>query len=207
MEDTVVLDTTNVSPEYQNSCAPPSWVSGPAAALAALCIQPAPEEETLSTATEQYLVGSIMSALAALDNDPWQDLSQVAPIRQQPTVISMSRLEAAAATCPTYSKLRSLIQSGPPEDKSMWPPELRPYHTHRLSLVVVSKIIMFNDRPVIPHSLRGEALEHLHGAHHCVTTMYARAVSCMYWPNMREDIVKTVNVCGLHHRRQSVMMC
>jgi hypothetical protein len=59
--DTVVLDTTNVHPEYQNSCAPPSWVSfpysTPAGVMAAFCIQPARKEKTMSEETEQYLLG------------------------------------------------------------------------------------------------------------------------------------------------------
>ena len=199
--ETMILDTTNVHPEYQNNCSPPSWVSTPATnshsgVVAALCIQPTHEEEDMSKEVEQYLTGSIMSALASLDEDPWQDVSTMAPIRQQPAVLSLSRLEAAAASCPTYSQLRSLIQSGAPEDKNIWPALLLPYYQHRHSLVAVGQVVLLHDRPVIPVSLREEVLDHLHAAHHCVTTMYARATTCMYWPNMREDIVKSRAACS-----------
>ena len=199
-QDTVVLDTTNVQPGYLNSCSPPSWVSTPsntpANVLAALGMVTEQTDQTDFDDIEHQLVGTIIAALATLDQDPMQDMFMVGPIRQQPVVLSMSRLEAAATTCPTYAKLRSLVQTGPPEDKSQWPDILLPYYQHRHSLIAVGHIVLFRDRPVIPASLRIEVLDHLHGAHHCVSTMYARATTCVYWPNMREDIVKTRAACS-----------
>ena len=197
--DKLLLDTTNVAAEYANSCAPPAWVSiptpGPAGVMAAFCTQENLEDPDI----EQVMVGITMSALAALDEDPWQDeqaVHVVAPLRQQPVVLSMKRLEAAAATCPAYTKLCSFLQAGPPEDRNLWPDTLLPYYQHRHSLTTVGSIVLLHDRPVIPLSLRTEVLEHLHGAHHGVTTMYARAVTCVYWPNMREDIMKTRAACS-----------
>ena len=62
---------------------------------------------------------------------------------------------------------------------------------------MLGNIVLLHDRPVIPASLQAEVLEHLHAGNSGVTAMYARATSCMYWPGMREDIVKTRATCSL----------
>lgn len=198
--DQPLMDISNVTQNYQNSCAPPSWVSHPASdssqpkSLAGIN-QSWDEEAAITEDIDLFLVGTIMCALAALDMDPTQD-PVLAPIRQQPAVLSYTRLESAAAKCPIYTSLRSFILAGAPEDKSSWPQQLLPYHQHRHALLVVGQVVLLNDRPVIPISLRPEVLEHLHAAHSSVTLMYARAVSCIFWPNMREDILHTRAGCS-----------
>ena len=204
--DQPLIDISNVTSKYQDSCAPPSWVSHPlradhradqhAGVLAPLSIQPTPEETANTDEVELFLIGSIMASLAELDMDPTEDIPLVAPIRQQPTVLSYTRLEAAAASCAVYTNLRSLILSGTPEDKTAWPQQLLPYYQHRHALLVVGQVVLLHDRPIIPIALRPEVLEHLHGAHSSVTHMYARAVSCMFWPSMRDDILHTRAACS-----------
>ena len=196
-----VLDISNVSPQYQDTCSPPSWVSQPlqnsdSCVLAPMSIQPTTEDNAISDQLDLPLIGAIMSALAALDLDPLQDVPLLAPVRQQPVVLSYSRLEAAAATCPLYTSLRSLLTSGPPEEKQSWPQQLHPYYQHRHALFVVGNVVLLHDRPVIPVAVRREVLEHLHGAHGSVSTMYARAVTCMYWPNIRDDIMMSRAACS-----------
>ena len=204
--ETPVLDISNVSPEYQDTCSPPSWVSQPLRQdlqqtdncpgnLAAISLHPTPDDQVHSDEVDLLLIGNIMSALAAIEQDAHQ-LPVVAPVRLQPSVLSYSRLQAAATTCPVYSSLRSLLQSGPPEDKTSWPVQLLPYYKHRHALLVVGQVVLLHDRPVIPVALRTEVMEHLHGAHGCVTSMYARAVTCVFWPNMREDIVLSRAACS-----------
>ena len=200
--DQPLMDISNVTSEYQNSCAPPSWVNHPlpvdqpAGVLAPLSLPPTQEERSMVDNVELFLVGTIMAALAALDMDPSEELPLVAPIRQPPTVLSYTRLQTAAAACPIYTSLRSLILSGAPEDRAAWPQELLPYYQHRHALLVVGQVVLLHDRPVIPIALRPEVLEHLHGAHSSVTHMYARAVSCLYWPSMRDDILHTRAACS-----------
>ena len=205
-EDHPLMDISNVKSEYQNSCAPPSWVSPPIKGTVAtirspgifapLSLPATPEEKDSVDDIELLLVGIIMAQLAALDIDPNVDPPLVAPIRQQPTVLSYARLSAAAATCPIYSSLRKLILNGAPEEKASWPQTLLPYYQHRHALLVVGHIVLLHDRPVIPIALRPEVLEHLHGAHSSVTPMYSRAVSSLYWPSMREDILHTRAACS-----------
>ena len=192
-------EAPNVGPEYQDNFGPPSWVSQPAF-LAPLCLSPSEEDTAATEDTEHFLIGSLMSCLAALDKAPWQDPWQeellLAPIQLQPQVLSLPRLDAVAAACPLYTSLRSIVLAGAPEDKSMWPDKILPYYQHRHALVVIGNVVLLHDRPIIPGPLRQEVLEHLHGAHGGVTTMYSRAISCMFWPNMRDDIAKIRAACS-----------
>ena len=55
---------------------------------------------------------------------------------------------------------------------------------------------MYNDRVVIPTSLRNRVLEHLHAAHQGTSTMEQRARSITYWPGMSKDIKKTRESCA-----------
>ena len=199
------MEASNVGPEYQDTFGPPNWVSqhkpdkgdhGTISFLAPLTLSPTEDEVADIDNIEQLLLGTIMSALAAIDRDPWQEDALLAPVQLQPQVLSLPRLDAASAACPSYSKLRSLITAGAPEDKSLWPEHLLPYYQHRHALVVVNHVILLHDRPVIPAALRQEVIEHLHGAHTGVTGMYSRAVSCMFWPNMRDDIAKVRASCS-----------
>ena len=199
-------EAPNVGPEYQNTFGPPSWVSQPtapeAAFLAPLSLTPSAEDTATTEETELFLIGTLMSSLEALDKAPWLEegllLEQglMAPVQLQPMVLSHQRLDAVAAVCPLYTSLRSIILAGAPEDKNMWPDKLLPYYQHRHALVVIGNVVLLHDRPVIPAPLRQEVLEHLHGAHGGVTTMYSRAISCLFWPNLRDDIEKIRAACS-----------
>ena len=87
----MITDESNVGNEYQNTFGPPSWVSQPAptepahgtiAFLAPLTLKPTAEEMANSESVENFLLGSIMSALAAIDRDPWNTEALLAPVVQ-----------------------------------------------------------------------------------------------------------------------------
>ena len=121
-----------------------------------------------------------MAQLAALDMDP-----NVSPIRQQPTVLSYA------------SDLPHLLQPEKPDLN--WSPRRQSFMAKNfaaLLLLVVGHIVLLHDCLVIPIALRPEVLEHLHGVHSSVTPMYSRAVSSLYWPSMREDILHTRDACS-----------
>ena len=69
------------------------------------------------------------------------------------------------------------------------------YWRHRADLNVVDGVVMLGDRIVVPPRLRQEVLRHLHGAHHGVSQMTARASSSIYWPGMLSDIQETRDRC------------
>ena len=115
------MDESNVGNEYQNTFGPPTWVTQPTTDsaekgtvgfLAPLTLSPTEDDVANGDNVEQLLLGTIMSALAAIDRDPCQEDALLAPVQLQPQVLSLPRLDAAAATCPSSSKLISLITAG-----------------------------------------------------------------------------------------------
>ena len=139
--------------------------------------------------------GQGAAALAGLTADTWHNtalLSQSDGVE----VITWERLSKAAQSSPTYKSLHSLISSGAPEDKNLWPEELQIYYHHRHALVPVGNVLLLHDRPLIPVSLRQEIMQHLHAGHAGATGMYSRASNSLYWPNMRSDLVRHRAECS-----------
>ena len=54
---------------------------------------------------------------------------------------------------------------------------------------------MYQDRVVVPPSLRRRVLQHLHAAHQSVAPMERRARAIVYWPGMTADIQNTRDRC------------
>ena len=203
-----LLDVSNIMPGYADHLGPPSWVSctgskgsPPLSSLqtgsqATLYAQPQDHDDHYSDQTDALLLGFGMAALAELyDEDDCLRIA-AAKLTDSPTLITWSRLEDAASKCLSYQALHSLVSEGAPEDRTLWPETLLPYYQHRQFLFAVDSIVLLHDRPVIPAGLRAGILDHLHAGHSAVTSMYARATSCVYWPNMRDDIVKMRAGCA-----------
>ena len=66
--------------------------------------------------------------------------------------------------------------------------------------LLYNRVIMSNDRIVIPRSLRKRVLQLLHGAHHGVTSMGAQARNLVYWPGLSVDIETTRQLCQTCNR-------
>ena len=49
-------------------------------------------------------------------------------------------------------------------------------------------VVLYNDRIVIPPSLRSEVLRSLHSAHQGTSSMTSRAEASVYWPGITSDI-------------------
>ena len=59
---------------------------------------------------------------------------------------------------------------------------------------------MYNDRIVIPSSLRYQILESLHAAHQCTGMMCSRAKSTVFWPGISMSIQQQRNNCNACNR-------
>ena len=93
-------------------------------------------------------------------------------------------------------KLIEIIESGMPEFRHLLPTELRPYHQYRDSLYTVDGVVMYNERIVIPPSLRSDVLESLHAAHQGVSSMISRAEHSVFWPGITPAITDLRNRCN-----------
>ena len=65
----------------------------------------------------------------------------------------------------------------------------------RDSLYIHDGVIMYQDRALIPPTLRKRILQHLHAAHQGVSAMEQRARAIVYWPGMTTDIRATRESC------------
>jgi hypothetical protein len=57
-------------------------------------------------------------------------------------------------------------------------------------------VLLYQDRVVVPSSLRHRVIQHLHAAHQGVTAMEQRARAIVYWPGMSKDIRETRERCA-----------
>ena len=191
-------DISNILPQYQDTLGAPSWVAPPPGGatpprIAAL-LGEQPQIQTPRHALHRDSVLGILSgdgtaSLAGITADTWYNTA----LRSQPDelkVVTWERLSEAASASPTYKSLHSLISSGAPEDKALWPDDLAIYYHHRHALVPVGPVLLLHDRPLIPVDLRQEVLDHLHAGHAGTTGMHARASNTVYWPSMKSDITR-----------------
>ena len=63
------------------------------------------------------------------------------------------------------------------------------------SLYVQDNVVMYQDRAVIPKSLRPAVLDSLHAAHQGTSAMQMRAQAIVFWPGMTNDILEKRNQC------------
>jgi hypothetical protein len=76
-----------------------------------------------------------------------------------------------------------------------WAGEMKEFYKHRNNLSVISGVLMYNRRVVIPRVLRAEVLECLHAASQGVQGMKARAQDTVFWPGISGAIVDKRNRC------------
>ena len=74
-------------------------------------------------------------------------------------------------------------------------PTISQYWQYRENLHVSDGVVIYNDRAVIPTSLRPVVLDALHAAHQGVSMMGSRARAIVFWPGMTADIERTRKDC------------
>ena len=85
-------------------------------------------------------------------------------------------------------KLKKVILTGWPENRSEVEPELQGYWNFRDELCISDGLLMKVDRLITPYSLRDEMLEKIHGSHLGVEKCLSRAREGLFWPNISKNI-------------------
>ena len=93
--------------------------------------------------------------------------------------------------------LMGIIEAGFPDTNLDLPQKVRHYYRFRDQLSTVDGVIIYNDRVLIPPSLRPNVLATLHAAHQGTSTMISRAESSVFWPGITNDIINVRDCC--HH--------
>ena len=102
--------------------------------------------------------------------------------------ITWNDVRVATDTDSSMINLVDLIENGFPKAKDDLPSELRPYHQYRDKLTTFDGVALYNDRIIIPPSLRNNVLQALHSAHQGVSQMCSRADASFFWPSMTSSI-------------------
>ena len=112
---------------------------------------------------------------------------------QKVGTISWSLLADETAADDSLGHLLRLIEGGQPvrhDDPALT--SLKPIID---SLYSEEGVILYQDRVVVPSSLRGQVLQTLHAAHQGTTSMEQRARAIVYWPGMTNDIRQAREKC------------
>ena len=109
--------------------------------------------------------------------------------------ISWSDLKAATAADAVFHRLAFLLENGFPENRGDLAQEIIPFWNFKDMMYVHDGVIMYNDRVVVPRSLRPSVVAFLHSAHQGVSMMESRARSLVFWPGMSQDIQRVRDAC------------
>ena len=91
--------------------------------------------------------------------------------------------------------LRQTVVGGfPPSAKDL--PHASPYWQFREALYISDGAVMFEDRVVVPPSLRRIVLTNLHAAHQGTSSMEIRARAIVFWPGITADIHAVRAACA-----------
>ena len=128
------------------------------------------------------------------------DRAEIAMLRHttECTALLWSDITAECAADSTISTLATTVKQGFPATRGELNDALAPYWNIRKSLVVSDgNVVWYNDRVVLPHTLRLKALEILHSAHQGVSGMEDRARNIVYWPGITKDIQEKRDGCSI----------
>jgi hypothetical protein len=103
--------------------------------------------------------------------------------------------------------LIDLIEQGFPHTRHDMPNNLHDYFSLRDGLHTFDGIILYNNRIVIPPSLRQKVMKSLHSAHQGISAMVARSESSVFWPGISVDIRKAREGCAQCHRMAPSQPC
>ena len=94
----------------------------------------------------------------------------------------------------SLGKFIKLIEQGDPSDARSHV-FLKPFWHICESVYEQEGVLLFQDRVIVPQSLRNTVLQHLHAAHQGVSAMEQRARAIVYWPGMSKDIHNIREAC------------
>ena len=114
--------------------------------------------------------------------------------------VTWDDVRLATTSDPLMLLLTENIEDGFPENRNDLHPELRQYYQFRENLTSFDGVVLYNDRIVIPPSLRERVLQVLHSAHQGVSQMCSRAESSFFWPGMTPAITELRARCSSCNR-------
>ena len=109
--------------------------------------------------------------------------------------VTWDRVKQETRSDTHLTQLMQYIVQGFPTNCTDLPLPLQPYWCHRNKLSIVDDVIMFDNRVLIPPTLRQEVLDSLHSAHQGVTGMGNRARATVFWSDISSALQTTRDSC------------
>ena len=110
------------------------------------------------------------------------------------SVFDARQVARLTARDPVLSRVMNLVQKGG------WPEVtdavLKPFSEKRLEMSACAGVLMWGHRVVIPVKCRQAVISELHAAHPGIGRMKALARSCVWWPQIDNDLENTVRQCS-----------
>ena len=132
-----------------------------------------------------------LSTLTASDKTELLIAAAISRETEEITAISWSQLIAETQKDPILMVLLTAVAEGFSKEY----PTLAEYAKYKDYFYICDGVVMYQDRVVVPSSLRRKVLENLHSAHQGVSSMQLRAQSIVFWPGMTADIQSTRARC------------
>lgn len=106
--------------------------------------------------------------------------------------------------------IKEFCMNGWPNNKSNCPDNIKNYYQIKNEITIEDDILFYNDRIIIPKTMRKLILEKLHAPHFGITKTKQRARESVYWPNINQDIENIITHCPvcqkLSHKNQKEPM-
>ena len=96
---------------------------------------------------------------------------------------------------PICSQIRQYCTSQWPPKKFVLP-EISPYYQHRNNLTLCGNLLLYNNRIVVPRSLRRETLKRIHCGHQGIERCRTRVSTSVWWPGVVHEIAQMVQSCS-----------
>ena len=113
------------------------------------------------------------------------------------TIITLDKVELECLQDANYIELHRLVSSGFPDERMQTPDCAKLFWplAQKGLLTTLGGMVLYQERIVIPKSLRTYIIRVLHSAHQGCTGMIARATTSVYWPGIRKDIMNYQTNC------------
>jgi transposase InsO family protein len=107
--------------------------------------------------------------------------------------LNAEMIEKAISTDKILSQIRTYIKDGWPKNIS---PEIKYFYNIRKNLDYENGNLFYNDRLIIPMSMRHKILELLHSNHDGIVRMKMLSRTQVWWPKLDSDIENVVKQCS-----------
>lgn len=101
---------------------------------------------------------------------------------------------------PILKKIKEYCLYGWPDHKSKCDENVKSYYTNQHEIFLDDDILFYNERIMVPFSMRPNMLKQLHEPHFGITKTKKRARDALYWPLMDSDIENMISKCDICQR-------